>query len=191
MGFERGTITVSTWIQTQLCSPAFLRLSELMACPHLFVCLWGNTAPPWNRGIIGIVLSLCHISPGGAFPLFIPSNWTLESFWLHVFSQTKTHWESSPLAYTYCSNAAIRLAHAKCADLTSVCAPLPAHFKNHYIATVHTRVAGPLCSCWIRLVDRQATLDFTTHALNSRAGRSVKCGENRGSCGKHVSTGQL
>ena len=77
MGLEKFNIQVSTWIRTQPVARP-VRLSELMTRPLLSV-------PPVRRLkhpplgamawllITGTILSLCHISPAGAFSPFILS----------------------------------------------------------------------------------------------------------------------
>lgn len=86
-------------------------------------------------------------------------------------------------------------------DFTSVCAPLPAHRKTHYKAPL--KIPRYIPEWWVPYVPaetdkagRQTShlrLHHSCPELQSWApgSRSVKCGENRNSRGKHVSTGQL
>lgn len=87
--------------QSTACSPP-LHLSGLMTRPPLSVCppiVRDLDSPPplgataWLH-IIGRIQSLCHISPAGVFPPFIPSRSSLKLLQLffckHVLLQTKT-----------------------------------------------------------------------------------------------------
>lgn len=166
MGLEKFNIKVSTWIRTQPVAPP-VRLSELMTRPLLSVPpppVRRRRHPPFGAMawllIIGTILSLCHISPAGAFsplhPLRLPLR--LKSFQLHVPLQTKTLRQNKPAAldsfHTY-STTTIGLLYSKypppfsldhspvsfshiagCSHLTSPRTPSPSHHRNHQRAAL-------------------------------------------------------
>lgn len=192
MGLARLPIKVSTWIPTacSLCtayvwtndsssslSPSLRRLSK----PPLV---------PWHAYPSSSLFYHCV-----TFHLPEPSS-SLDSLGVVPTScKTKTHRYNNPAAFnsfhTY-SAGTTRLLHAKylpCCLNTTLCSSHIVLSANPHLAVhaltftpqnppescfnvseVHTRVSGPLCSCWIRQADRQPTLDLTAHALNSRAG---------------------
>lgn len=181
MGLEKFNIKVSTWIRTQPVAPP-VRLSELMTRPLLSVPpppVRRRRHPPFGAMarllIIGTILSLCHISPAGAFsplhPLRLPLR--LKSFQLHVPLQTKTLRQNKPAAldsfHTY-STTTIGLLYSKYPPLQSRpqprvvlshCRLLAPHLTLHTltftpqkppescfkVSRVHATVAGPLYSC--------------------------------------------
>lgn len=127
--------------------------------------------------------SLAFLSP-------LKLNVFFKFFSLHVSLQTRTQWQTAlrpslPTIHT-AQCAVIRLPRAihlpwslnlisqsdrpRLGVRPFTCTPQKTPQSFVKVSRVHTRVAGPLCLHWIRQADRQPTSDFTTHALNSRAG---------------------
>lgn len=160
MGLEKFNIKVSTWIRTQPVAPP-VRLSELMTRPLLSVPpppVRRRRHPPFGAMawllIIGTILSLCHISPAGAFsplhPLRLPLR--LKSFQLHVPLQTKTLRQNKPAAldsFHTCSTTTIGLLYSKypppsvsttapCRSLTLQAARTSPHLAHPHLHTTET-----------------------------------------------------
>lgn len=98
--------------------------------------------------------------------------------------------------YLTCSlNNALLFSHCRLPALNSLRTPLPPHRKKAPESFQGTYQGGGSFMFLLNQTRRQ-TAHFRPHhscpELQSRApgSREVKCGENRSSCGKHVSTGQ-